>query len=148
MAEHAMREWGLPTDGELERVVVVSPHLDDAVLGCGRFLAAHPGATVVTVFAGTPPRYPDPMRPWDADSGLGPSDDVMAARRAEDVAALAHLAAEPRHLDFVEYSYNDGDRPVSARAIAPALHDAIASLTPTLVVAPFGLANPDHDVTH
>ena len=35
--------WGLPVDGELDRVVIVSPHLDDAVLGCGHFMAAHPG---------------------------------------------------------------------------------------------------------
>lgn len=143
-----MRAWGLPDDGELDRIVVVSPHLDDAVLGCGRFLAEHPGATVVTVFAGTPPQYPEPMRPWDVQSGFAPGDDVMAVRRAEDAAALAHLGAEPMHLGFVEYSYNEGDRAVSPRDIAPALHDAIRSLTPTVVVAPFGLANPDHDATH
>ena len=47
-----MREWGLVSPEELERVVVLSPHLDDAVLGCGRLMAAHPGATVVTVYAG------------------------------------------------------------------------------------------------
>jgi hypothetical protein len=28
------------------------------------------------------------------------------------------------------------------------LRDAVAAIAPTLVVAPFGLANPDHDVTH
>ena len=61
-----MRSWGLPAPGELDRIVVVSPHLDDAVLGCARFLSAHAGATVVTVFAGNPPEYPtDPMRLWD-----------------------------------------------------------------------------------
>ena len=84
-----MREWGLPIDGELQRIVVVSPHLDDAVLGCGRFLSAHPGATVVTVFAGNPPKYPEPMRMWDVQSGFAPGDDVMETRRNEDDAALA-----------------------------------------------------------
>ena len=34
-----MREWGVPAPGELDRVVVVSPHLDDAVLGCANFMA-------------------------------------------------------------------------------------------------------------
>jgi LmbE family N-acetylglucosaminyl deacetylase len=128
--------------------VVVSPHLDDAVLGCGRLLAAHPGSTVVTVFAGRPERYPEPMRQWDVQSGFESGDDVMAARRAEDTAALTVLGAQARHLDFVEYSYNADDRPIPPAEIAPALHDAIASLRPTVVVAPFGLANPDHDVTH
>jgi LmbE family N-acetylglucosaminyl deacetylase len=143
-----MRAWGLPEPGELDRLVVVSPHLDDAVLGTARLLARHPGATVVTVFAGNPPAYPEPMRTWDVQSGFEPGDDVMAARRAEDRAALATLDATPVWLDFVEYSYRPGDVPVAPEAIAPALADALADLRPSLVLAPFGLANPDHDVTH
>ena len=143
-----MREWGLPVAGELDRIVIVSPHLDDAVLGCGRFMAAQPGVTVVTVFAGNPPAYPDPMRLWDVQSGFAPGDDVMEVRRKEDHAALALLDATPQHLDFVEHTYNPGDRPVAPETLASGLRDALASLHPTLVLAPFGLANPDHDVTH
>jgi LmbE family N-acetylglucosaminyl deacetylase len=146
--ELLMREWGLPERGELDRVVIVSPHLDDAVLGCGRLMAVHPGITVVTVFAGNPPAYPDPMRPWDVQCGFAPGDDVMEARRAEDHAALTVLDATPVHLDFVEYSYNPGDRPERPDAIAEALAPALSALAPSLVVAPFGLANPDHDVVH
>jgi LmbE family N-acetylglucosaminyl deacetylase len=148
IGEHPMRQWGLPDDGELDRIVVVSPHLDDAVLGTGRLLARHPRATVVTVFAGNPPSYPDPMRPWDVQSGFEPGDDVMAARRDEDRAALGVFDATPVWLDLVEYSYRPGDRPVPPEEIAGPLSDALASLRPTLVLAPFGLANPDHDVTH
>ena len=143
-----MRRWGLPRDGELDRVVIVSPHLDDAVLGCGRFMAAHPGVTVVTVFAGNPPRYPDPMRTWDVQSGFRAGEDVMATRRKEDKAALAVLGATPVHLDLVEHTYNPGDRPAEPAVIHDVLAPAIAELAPTLVVVPFGLANPDHDVTH
>jgi len=143
-----MRGWGLPHEGELDRVIVVSPHLDDAVLGCARFMAAHPGVTVVTVFAGNPETYPEPMRTWDAQSGFAPGDDVMEARRREDRAALAQLDATPVHLDLVEHTYNPGDRPVPPKAIADVLVTTLGALAPTLVVAPFGLANPDHDVTH
>ncbi len=143
-----MRGWGLPDDGELDRVVIVSPHLDDAVLGCARFMAQHPGVTVVTVFAGNPEAYPEPMRTWDGQSGFAPGDDVMDARRREDRAALAHLDATPMHLDLVEHSYNPGDRPVAPEVIADVLVTTLGPLAPTLVLAPFGLANPDHDVTH
>jgi LmbE family N-acetylglucosaminyl deacetylase len=143
-----MREWGLPRDGELDRVVVVSPHLDDAVLGCGNFLATRPECTVVTVFAGNPPAYPDPMRKWDVQSGFAPGDDVMEVRRAEDRAALAVLDAVGVHLDNVEYTYNAGDRPTPPEQLVESLAPALATLRPTLVLAPFGLANPDHDVTH
>ena len=147
-AEHPMRGWGLPVQGELDRVVIVSPHLDDAVLGCGHFMAAHPGVTVVTVFAGNPPAYPDPMRKWDVQGHFQPGDDVMEVRRAEDRAALAILDATPVHLDNVEFSYNPGDRPTPAPELAETLAPALATLRPTLVLAPFGLANPDHDMTH
>jgi len=143
-----MRGWGLPEPGELDRVLVVSPHLDDAVLGCGAFMSVHPGVTVVTVFAGNPPAYPDPMRLWDVQSGFGPGDDVMEVRRGEDRAALAVLDASPVHLDFVEHTYNAGDKPVAPRVIAGGLAPTLQALRPTLVLAPFGLANPDHDVVH
>ncbi len=83
-----MRDWGLVTPSELERVVVLSPHLDDAVLGCGRLLAEHPGATVITVYAGAPGAYPEPMTHWDTISGFRAGDDVLAIRRGEDRGAL------------------------------------------------------------
>jgi LmbE family N-acetylglucosaminyl deacetylase len=81
-------------------------------------------------------------------SGFGPDDDVMAARRAEDRAALALLDATPLHLQFIEHTYLPGDRPVAPEELAPGLISTLRELDPTLVVAPFGLANPDHDVTH
>ncbi len=144
-----MRGWGLPEPGELDRVVIVSPHLDDAVLGCGNFMAAHPGAAVVTVFAGNPHTYPtDPMRKWDVQSGFQPGDDVMETRRHEDDAALDLLDAIPVHLEFIEHSYLPGDKPIAPEVLLEVLVPALVALNPTLVVAPFGLANPDHDVTH
>jgi LmbE family N-acetylglucosaminyl deacetylase len=147
--EQPMRAWGLPVPGELERVAIVSPHLDDAVLSCGNFMAAHTGVFVVTVFAGNPPAYPtEPMRKWDVQSGFAPGDDVMEARRHEDDAALEILGATPVHLEFVEHSYLPGDRPIAPDVLVDALAPALATLRPTLVIAPFGLANPDHDVTH
>ena len=117
-------DWGLVGADELARVVIVSPHLDDAVLGCGQLMAEW-GATVVTVFAGNPPAYPTPQREWDRQSGFAPGDDVMAARRDEDHRALAVLGATPQHLEFVEYTYNPGDKPVRPATIAPALRDAL-----------------------
>jgi len=48
-------------------MLVVSPHLDDAVLSCGRLLAGRPGSVVATVFAGVPSR-PDQCTDWTADA--------------------------------------------------------------------------------
>jgi LmbE family N-acetylglucosaminyl deacetylase len=144
-----MSEWAAPVDAAvLERLVVVSPHLDDAVLGCGQLLAAHPGATVVTVTARTPPAYPDPVNDWDAAGGFGPGDDVMAARRAEDAAALAVLGATPVWLDFDQFAYRHRGQPHDPADVAPALEAALVAAGPTAVFVPFGLGNPDHAMTH
>jgi LmbE family N-acetylglucosaminyl deacetylase len=143
-----MREWTRSLDAELARLVVVSPHFDDAVLGAGQLLARHPGATVVTVLGGAPDRYPDPPGAWDALGGFGPGDDVVAARRAEDHAALEALDATAIHLDFPEHTYLPPERRPAPEVVAPALEDAIFSVAPTAVLFPFGLGNPDHGVTH
>ena len=63
---------------DVRRVLVFSPHFDDAAMGAGHLLLAHPGATVVTVFAGPPARYPDEPTEWDALGGFRAGDDVVA----------------------------------------------------------------------
>lgn len=143
-----MTEWGWVTDAELTSVVVVSPHPDDAVLSCGQFLAAHPGATVVTVFAGAPAIYPDPPSWWSSLCGFGPGDDITAARRAEDADALGLLDATPRWLDFLEPQFTLDDTIPRSDEIADVLDAVLRALDPTLVLLPFGLANPEHVVTH
>ena len=143
-----MRDWGLPAPGELDRIVVVSPHLDDAVLGCAHLMAAHPGTTVVTVFSGRPDVYPDPLGRWDALSGFTAGDEVHVARQAEDVAALATLGASPVWLGFVEHAYLPREDWLGGAAVADVLEAALRTLNPTAVFAPFGLGNPDHDATH
>ena len=143
-----MAEWvTVPTD-ELDRIVVVSPHFDDAVMGAGYLLAGHPGTTVVTVFGGRPPAYPDPPTEWDASGGFRGGDDVVALRRDEDHAALAVLDAVPYWLEFSDHQYLERSEYYSPDRVAAALRDALVALDPTAVFAPFGLANPDHDLAH
>jgi LmbE family N-acetylglucosaminyl deacetylase len=88
------------------------------------------------------------MRKWDVQSGFQPGEDVMEVRRHEDHAALDLLDATPVHLEFVEHTYNASDVPVAPEVLVEVLVPALERLDPTLVIAPFGLANPDHDVTH
>ncbi len=139
--------WGLLERGTLDRVVVVSPHFDDAVLGATHLIASHPGTTVITVLGGPPPAYPAEPTSWDACGGFKAGDDVVAARREEDRAAMASLGATPVWLEFPDHQYlAPADRPRPAE-VAPALENAIAGASPTAVFLPLGLANPDHDLT-
>jgi LmbE family N-acetylglucosaminyl deacetylase len=144
----SMAEWVQPRPDDFERVVVVSPHFDDAAQGAYGVLARHPGSTVVTVLAGRPPAYPDQVTEWDALGGFVDGDDVVGLRQAEDTAAMKLLAATPVWLDFPDHQYlakADHTRP---EAVAPALERVLLALDPTDVFVPFGLGNPDHDMTH
>jgi len=140
--------WGLVEPSLLERIVVVSPHFDDAVLGAAHVLGTYPGSTVVTALAGEPPAYPEVPSRWDADGGFGPGDDVVAARRKEDRAAMASLDAVPVWLEFPDHQYlAKADRPVPTE-VAPVLGQAIDEAGATSVFLPMGIANPDHVLTH
>jgi LmbE family N-acetylglucosaminyl deacetylase len=140
--------WGVLPGGLLERVVVLSPHFDDAALGASYLLFAHPGATVVTVCGGRPRAYPDPPTDWDSLGGFRAGDDVVAIRRAEDEAAMQVLGAHPRWLDVVDHQYLPAEERAGAGAVAAELERVIDEVAPTAVFAPMGLANPDHTVTH
>jgi len=140
--------WGLVDPGELRRIVVVSPHFDDAVLGAAHLLSSYPGSAVITVMGGRPPAYPPEPTPWDAAGGFRTGDDVVAARREEDRAAMAFLDATPVWLEFPDHQYLARDERPKATDVAPALGRAISERRPTAVFLPMGLANPDHDVTH
>src|SRR5207237_4902611 len=68
-------------------------------------------------------------------------------RRASS-AALARLGAMPPWLEFSDHQYLDKSDRYSPEDIAPVLAAALRHLEPTAVFVPFGLANPDHDLTH
>jgi LmbE family N-acetylglucosaminyl deacetylase len=67
----------------MDSLLVISPHLDDAVISCGSLLLAHPGATVVTLFAASLAAYTNPLNEHDTQCGFQPGDDTMAIRRAD-----------------------------------------------------------------
>jgi len=147
MPEHGLT-WGVLPADTFDRVLVFSPHFDDAAMGAGHLLLACPGSTVCTVFAGPPDRYPDEPTEWDALGGFTRGDDVVAMRREEDLAALAVLDATHHWLEFVDHQYLEPQQRATADDVAPALATVVDLVGPSAVVLPLGLANPDHVVTH
>jgi LmbE family N-acetylglucosaminyl deacetylase len=140
--------WGVLSPDVLRKIVVVSPHFDDAAMGAGHLLLSYPGSTVITVLAGEPPSYPDEVSPWDAAGGFVHGDDVVAARRKEDLAAMTELDADHVWLEFPDHQYLPVDERPTAEEIAPDLRTAIAASGASAVFLPMGIANPDHVVTH
>ncbi len=128
----------------MERVLAVSPHLDDAVFSCGgtlaRLAAGGAAVTMATVFTRTAP----------GRAGAG-GIDVMAVRRAEDRTAAARLGADRAvHLDFPDAPHRGyggpgallrprlrADRIVAD--VADDLLELIAGLRPDLLLVPQGV---------
>jgi hypothetical protein len=118
-------------------VVVVSTHLDDAVLSAWSVLSTQ-RARVVTVFTGGPP--PGTLTNWDADSGAPDSATRMEQRRSEDAAALALAGCEFDHLGLQEAQYGAGKCP--PEALAPSIVGA------EVVYAPAGIGEPHVNREH
>ena len=90
------------------RVVVVSPHLDDAVLSVGGtiFGLTEAGAevSIVTVFGGDPAALTPPSY-WDASRGSGTQGEAVYRRRREDELAATELRARTTALPWPDSGY-------------------------------------------
>lgn len=123
--------------------MVVSPHLDDAVLSLGSTVAhaVQQGSQVeiLTVFSDSPTSQAE-AGPWDTQCGFSTEGEAAAARRAEDLRACSLLGAVPRWLDFGDESY---DRRGSDEDIYSAVTSAIRGADAVLIPG-FPLVHADH----
>lgn len=126
--------------------VVLSPHLDDAVLSCWSALRADPRTRVVNIFTGLPGA--GTVAPWDAAMGARDSRARMEERFAEDRAALAAAGVPaPLNLSHPDNQYRRGRPPASLAAIDASLVPRVTTVS--RVFAPINLvvAHPDHRQT-
>jgi LmbE family N-acetylglucosaminyl deacetylase len=102
-----------------QRIVVVSPHLDDGVLSLGASIAswARQGSRVelLTVFA-CDPESDAPAGGWDARGGFRTEGEAARARRGEDRRACELLGAAPTWLGFGSLDYERHADDASIRA--------------------------------
>ena len=99
--------------------VVLSPHLDDAVLSCWHLLSGPGELRVINVFAGLPS---GDVGWWDEMTGATDSRVRVRERRAEDRAALAIAGREAVNLDLLEAQYRvNGSAPAALEAVLPHL---------------------------
>lgn len=119
--------------------LVVSPHLDDAVLSVGRFLAGRPDVTVLTVFAGIPDGAA--ATTYDEVCGFASGSQAVVERRAEDLAALGSLSALPVWADLLDGQYRAEDP--DPGEVVWAVDSALPAGADTVLV-PLGIVHPDH----
>lgn len=158
-----MGTLGSPQDWLTEsekHIIVLSPHLDDAVFSIGGLLkvtglhcAVRP--SVWTIFAGTPILISDFASRYLSSEEL--PADIDDIRRVEDRAALKLLNCGWRHFDFVDAVYRDtysfsglfGELTQSdfeiMLSLSEMLSKELAELTPSVVISPLGIGkHRDH----
>jgi LmbE family N-acetylglucosaminyl deacetylase len=119
----------------------LAPHFDDVALSCGgevaRVVAAGASATIVTIFAGTPPEgmLLTPYARWHLiEWGVASVAEALATRRAEDEAAAAALGASLAMLPFVDGVFRE-DRYHSWDELRTRLVPADATLPAAIAAA-------------
>jgi LmbE family N-acetylglucosaminyl deacetylase len=126
---------------DLERLVVLSPHLDDAALSLGATIAraSQNGVevTVVTVLSGDP-ESTQPAGEWDLRCGFASAAEAARQRRSEDAEACGILGAEPVWLPY-------GDEQQAERGGSD---DAIWNDLSPLLAAADAVVTPGHPLVH
>lgn len=119
--------------------LLLSPHMDDAVLSCWHALAGPQPLVVVNVFTGAPP--PGVLTSYDRIAGTRSSAEMMAEREREDREALALAGRAPQNLGFPEDQYRRRAPAVDHLLAAFATHCPVAAG----VIAPAAIGgHPDH----
>ena len=125
------------------RVVVVSPHLDDAVMSLGatmvQWVQGGARVEVLTVFAYVPGSDAR-AGPWDTRCGYRTEGQAANARREEDRQACLIIGAEPRWLTY-------GAEPYERRATPEQIWSAVVAATngaDCVLLPGYPLSQPDH----
>ena len=122
--------------------VVLSPHLDDAVIDCWSVLSSPASVTVVNVFAGVPSR--DSLVHWDRLCGADRSAVFVECRLAEDREALQLVGREPVNLPLLAKSYRRPHQAPTFRRLDAALTRELQEVSLVYAPAVLGTVHPDH----
>ena len=125
----------------MNKLLVISPHFDDAVLSIGQFMAERPDCEVVTIFAGVPDEPDTVHTPYDKKCGFDNARNAVGARIRENDEATALLNATTINLDFPDGQYGIE---VSEERITEVLQRIVDGREYDGIYAPIGLGHPDH----
>jgi LmbE family N-acetylglucosaminyl deacetylase len=121
--------------------LVLSPHLDDAVLDCWSLLQDGRELNVVNIFTGAPPSGGVTL--WDAITGARDSAERVRERIAEDAVALARADRAPHNLAHLDSQYRAASEAPGLAVLDAGVADVAPSASRVYVPAGVG-GHPDH----
>lgn len=120
------------------RVLIFSPHYDDAVFSCGEYMTEH-NSTVVTVFGGAP-KSSKVLTSYDSKFATS-AEDAVSIRTDENIVACAILDAKVHNLNYSDNQYGEKRE---EKKVYEDVCEMINSESFDVVLAPLGLQHPDH----
>ena len=126
------------------RLLIVAPHMDDEILGCGGSMLRHADKTRIhCVYATDGARSPAPLLPWIGSIDPG----IKELRRREAHEVMGAVGIPPDNLVFLDLP----DRKLSRNAseLKRRLESEIARIAPSVILIPFRYdLHPDHVAVH
>ena len=136
---------GITADDLLSnRILIVAPHMDDEVLGCGGIMHMHTDKTqIYCIYATDGARSPAPLLPW-----TGSIDPGIRKRRRHEALEVMDDVGIPRE-NSIFLDFPDGKLMKNALPFKARLAEQLARIEPAVILVPFRYdLHPDHVAVH
>jgi LmbE family N-acetylglucosaminyl deacetylase len=121
-----------PDDLLSNRILIVAPHMDDEVLGCGGIMHMHTDKTqVYCLYATDGARSPAPLLPWTGS--IDP--DITERRRQEAMEVLDDVGIPRENSIFLDFP--DGRLMKNTLSFKARLAEQLARIEPAIILVPF-----------
>ncbi len=140
-----MHEKGVAVDDILSsRLLIIAPHMDDEVLGCGGTMLLHRDKHQVhCIYATAGEKSPRPLLPWQGR----PDKSLRQLREHEAQDALVHIGIPKDNASFMGLS--DGRLTNQRTLLELLLKREIARIRPDIICVPFRYdLHTDHVAVH
>jgi LmbE family N-acetylglucosaminyl deacetylase len=127
-----------------KRILIVAPHMDDEVLGCGGVVHMHTDKNQVhCIYATDGANSPAPLLPW-----TGSVDAALAERRRhEAMDVMDGIGVPQENLTFLDFP--DGKLTNSMRLFKARIANELSRIDPAIILIPFRYdLHSDHVAVH
>ena len=133
-----------PDDLLSNRILIVAPHMDDEVLGCGGVMHLHTDKSKIhCIYATNGARSPAPLLPWTGSIDPG----ITERRRHEALEVMGEVGIPRENAIFLDFP--DGKLMKNAVLFKARIAEELSRIEPAIILVPFRYdLHPDHVAVH